>query len=459
MADDTLQAATDSGRGPDDRLLAQIATAVESRNRAALLALTGDLRAPDLADVLIALEPELRSALIDIIGPDFDFEALSELPASIRTELTDGMSNELIAQAVTELDSDDAAYLLDGLEAQDQEEVLAQLTTSDRAAVERNLEYPEESAGRVMQAELVAVPPFWTVGRVIDHMRETAELPETFAEIFVVDPGFHVLGTVDLSRLLRSKRDVGIEAIMDTDRHELPADADFEDVKRQFQRYDLISAAVVDENKRLVGVVTVDDVVEMIREDAEKDIKRMAGVGADEAVVDNVRSVFPQRFTWLLVNLFTALLASLVIKRFDQVIEQMVALAVLMPIVASMGGNAGNQTMTVAVRALATRELTARNMMRFAGREIIVALLNGLAFALIVGVVAYFWFGTAMLGVVISLALVLNLSAAAVAGVSIPIVLDRLDYDPAISSTVLVTTVTDVVGFLAFLGLASLLLM
>ncbi|MDZ4842406.1 MAG: magnesium transporter [Hyphomicrobium aestuarii] len=459
MADDALQAATDSGRGPDDRLLAKIATAVESRNRASLLALTGDLRAPDLADVLIALEPELRSALIDISGPDFDFEALSELPASIRTELTDSMSNELIAQAVTELDSDDAAYLLDGLEAQDQEEVLAQLTTSDRAAVERNLEYPEESAGRVMQAELVAVPPFWTVGRVIDHMRETAELPETFAEIFVVDPGFHVLGTVDLSRLLRSKREVGIEAIMDTDRHELPADADFEDVKRQFQRYDLISAAVVDENKRLVGVVTVDDVVEMIREDAEKDIKRMAGVGADEAVVDNVRSVFPQRFTWLLVNLFTALLASLVIKRFDQVIEQMVALAVLMPIVASMGGNAGNQTMTVAVRALATRELTARNMMRFAGREIIVALLNGLAFALIVGVVAYFWFGTAMLGVVISLALVLNLSAAAVAGVSIPIVLDRLDYDPAISSTVLVTTVTDVVGFLAFLGLASLLLM
>jgi magnesium transporter len=310
-----------------------------------------------------------------------------------------------------------------------------------------------------MQADLVAVPPFWTVGRVIDHMRETAELPETFAEIFVVDPAFRVLGTVDLSRLLRSRREVGIEAIMDTDRHELPADADLEDVKRQFQRYDLISAAVVDENQRLVGVVTVDDGVEMITEDAEKDIKRLAGVGADEALVDRVRTVMPVRFVWLFVNLLTAFLASAVIKRFDTVIEQMVALAVLMPIVASMGGNAGNQTMTVAVRALATRELNARNMARFASREVAVGLLNGASFALIVGIVSYLWFGTAMLGVVIALALVINLMAAAVAGVVIPIALDRLDYDPAVSSTVLVTTVTDVVGFLAFLGLASLLLM
>jgi magnesium transporter len=447
------------GRDPATDLLEAVATAVDARDRDALIGLVAELRAPDLADIVVGLSPDQRTAFIETLGAAFDFEALSELPASIRDELAEALPNALLATAVGEMESDDAAYLLDGLEPVDQEEVLSQLTTTDRAAVERNLDYPEETAGRVMQADLVAVPPFWTVGRVIDHMRETAELPETFAEIFVVDPAFRVLGTVDLSRLLRSRREVGIEAIMDTDRHELPADADLEDVKRQFQRYDLISAAVVDENQRLVGVVTVDDVVEMITEDAEKDIKRLAGVGADEALVDSVRTVMPVRFVWLFVNLLTAFLASAVIKRFDTVIEQMVALAVLMPIVASMGGNAGNQTMTVAVRALATRELNARNMARFASREVAVGLLNGASFALIVGIVSYLWFGTAMLGVVIALALVINLMAAAVAGVVIPIALDRLDYDPAVSSTVLVTTVTDVVGFLAFLGLASLLLM
>lgn len=456
---DREAAAAETGRDPETQLLFAFATAIAERDRAGLLALSEPLRSPDLADVIVGLEPNQRIALIELLGADFDFEALSELPASIRDELTEALPNELIARAVTELDSDDAAYLLDGLEPQDQEDVLAQLTTSDRAAVERNLDYPEETAGRVMQAELVAVPPFWTVGRVIDHMRETAELPETFAEIFVVDPAFRVLGTVDLSRLLRSKRDVAIENIMDTDRHELPADADLEDVKRQFQRYDLISAAVVDENKRLVGVVTVDDVVEMIQEDAEKDIRRMAGVGAEEAVVDSIRTVMPVRFVWLFVNLLTAMLASMVIKRFDNVIEQMVALAVLMPIVASMGGNAGNQTMTVAVRAIATRELNPRNLVKFASREIAVGLLNGGAFALIVGLVSYLWFGTAMLGVVISMALIINLMAAAIAGVAIPVLLDRLDFDPAISSTVFVTTVTDVVGFLSFLGLASVFLL
>lgn len=460
--------AADSGRdrsedmppdGVPAELLAAVQAAIEVRDRDQLTALVADLRAPDLADVLLALPADQRAAMIEITGNSFDFEALSELPASVRDELAEALSNEILAQAITELDSDDAAYLLDGLEAQDQADVLSQLGSADRAAVERNLDYPEDSAGRVMQAELVAVPPFWTVGRVIDHMRETADLPETFAEIFVVDPAFRVLGTVDLSRLLRSKRDVGIDAIMDTDRHELPADADFEDVKRQFQRYDLISAAVVDENKRLVGVVTVDDVVEMIQEDAEKDIKRLAGVGAEEAVVDPVRVVTPPRFVWLFVNLLTAILASAVIKRFDAAIEQMVALAVLMPIVASMGGNAGTQTMTVAVRAIASRELNARNIWTFAAREFAVALLNGLAFALIVGLVAYIWFGTAMLGVVIGLALIINLVAAALSGVAIPWLLERAGQDPAISSTIFVTTVTDVIGFLSFLGLATLLLL
>jgi magnesium transporter len=443
-----MPVATPAG-GPDPHMMAAIAAALAVRKASDLKAIADPLLPPDLADILTALQPDDRVAFIELLGADFDFEALSELPAAIRDQLTEALPNDLLARAVTELDTDDAAYLIENLEPGDQADVLAQVSTSDRAAIERNLDYPGDSAGRLMQADVVTVAPFWSVGQVIDHMRETPDLPETFAEIFVVDPGFRVLGTVDLSRLLRTKR---------ADRHELQAGADHGEVAREFQRYDLISAPVVDENKRLVGVVTVDDVVEMIQEDAERDIKRMAGVGAEETLRDSVRAITPTRFAWLFVNLITAILASMVIKRFDTVIEQMVALAVLMPIVASMGGNAGTQTMTVAVRSLATRELNASNMATFAVREVAVALINGLAFAVIVAVMAYLWFGSAMLGYVFAAAMVINLLAAAIAGIAIPLALDHFDYDPAVSSTVFVTTVTDIVGFFSFLGLAALML-
>jgi magnesium transporter len=301
----------------------------------------------------------------------------------------------------------------------------------------------------------VAVPPFWTVGQVIDFARDTEGLPETFSEIFVVDPGFHLLGSVDISRLLRTKRNVPVEKIMETDRHIVLATADQEEVARQFERYGLMAAPVVDKNERLVGVVTVDDVVEVIEQEADEDAKLLAGVG-DERLSDSVREIAPPRFSWLFVNLFTAILASAVISLFDATIESMVALAVLMPIVASMGGNAGTQTMTVAVRALATKELNPANIVRVVLRETAVGLINGLAFALIMALIAVAWFGTEQLGLVIGAAMVVNLLAAALAGIFIPLVLDRMGFDPAVASTVFVTTVTDVVGFFSFLGLATL---
>jgi magnesium transporter len=459
MADPSSQTAVaDKRHGLQSPVLTSIHKALASGSRSDVLALVEPLRTPDLADIITALEPDDRVALIELLGADFDYEALSELPEQVRDQLTEALPNEFLARAVTALDTDDAAYLIESLEPDDQEDVLAQVPTGDRAAVERNLDYPEETAGRLMQADLVTVAPFWKVGAVIDYMRETPDLPDSFSEIFVVDPAYRVLGTVDLSRLLRTRRDEAVSSIMDTDRHEVSATLDQGDVARQFQRYDLMSAAVVDANKRLVGVVTVDDVVEVIQEDAEKDIKRLAGVGVDENLTDSVRIVTPTRFGWLLVNLFTAILASLVIKRFDTVIEQMVALAVLMPIVASMGGNAGTQTMTVAVRALATRELIASNVVTFAAREIAVAMINGMAFAIIVGFVARHWFGSPALGLVFAAAMVINLIAAAIAGITIPLALDRLGFDPAVASTVFVTTVTDVVGFFSFLGLASVML-
>jgi magnesium transporter len=306
-----------------------------------------------------------------------------------------------------------------------------------------------------MQADFVAVAPFWSVGQVIDYMRETDDLPETFSEIFVVDPTFRVLGSVDLARLLRTKRAVPVSEIMDTERHAVIATSDQEEVARQFKRYDLMSAPVVDENQRLVGVVTVDDVVEVIQDEAEEDMKALAGVG-DESLTDSVFWTVRSRVPWLIVNLGTAILASLVIQQFDATIEQMVALAVLMPIVASLGGNAGTQTMTVTVRALATEKIGAVNAPRIVTREALVGLVNGLVMSLIMAAVVFLWFGSGVLGGVIAAAMVINLLAAGLAGILIPLAMDWLDLDPAPASGVFVTMVTDVVGFLAFLGLAAL---
>jgi magnesium transporter len=448
-------AAHEAGSAPTSELLHAVSEALEAHDKDKVRNLLSDVQGPDLADLIELLGPEERVALIQALGADFDFEVLTEVDEKVRDQISEALPNDVLAKAVTELDSDDAAYLIGGLEAHDQKEILDQVSQGDRAAVQRNLHYPEETAGRLMQADFVAVPPFWTVGQVIDFARDAADLPETFSEIFVVDPGFHLLGSVDISRLLRSKRDIKIDKIMDADRHQVLATADQEVVARQFERYGLMSAPVVDKNERLVGVVTVDDVVEVIEQEADEDAKLLAGVG-DERLSDSVRQITPPRFSWLLVNLATAILASAVISLFDGTIQSMVALAVLMPIVASMGGNAGTQTMTVAVRALATKELTPTNVVRVVIRETAVGLINGFAFALIIAVIAIAWFGTNRLGLVIGTAMIVNLLAAALAGIFIPLGLNRMGFDPAVASTVFVTTVTDVVGFFSFLGLASL---
>lgn len=450
--------AHEPGMPPTAELVRAVTDALDENNNHKVRTLVAEVHGPDLADLIELLGPQERVGLISTLGADFDYEVLTEVDEKVRDQISEALPKDVLAKGVTDLDSDDAAYLIGGLTESDQKAILDQLPQGERAALQRNLLYPEETAGRLMQADFVTVAPFWTVGQVIDFMRETEDLPETFSEIFVVDPGFHLLGSVELSRLLRTKRQVTIEKIMHTDRHLVLATTDQEEVAREFERYGLMAAPVVDKNERLVGVITVDDVVEVIEQEADEDAKLLAGVG-DERLSDSVRQIAPPRFAWLLVNLLTAIMAAAVIKFFDATIEHMVALAVLMPVVASMGGNAGTQTMTVTVRALAMRELGPANIARVIVRETAVGLINGFLFAMLLAIVAYFWFGTDQLGPVIAVAMVVNLLAAALAGIIIPLTLEKMGFDPAVASTVFVTTVTDVVGFFSFLGLATLWLM
>jgi magnesium transporter len=429
--------------------------ALETEDRTLARELTIDLHEADLADLLQVLRQDDRAALIGALGEDFKAAALPELDEAVRDQVLEEMPPEQVAEALQELDSDEAVYLLEDLDRKDREDILSKLPYFERIALQRSLEYPEDSAGRIMQTDLIAVPPFWSVGQTIDYMREADDLPERFYEVFVVDPAYHLIGCVALNKILRSKRPTEMETIVDEEMHPIPVSVDQEEVARLFERYNLNSAPVIDKDDRLVGVITADDIVEVVQEEASEDILAMGGVGG-ESVVDSVWETTRLRFTWLVANLLTAIAASIVISFFEATIEQMVALAVLMPIVASMGGNAGTQTMTVAVRALATQDLGPANAMRIVGRECAVGLLNGVLFAVIMALIAYFWFGSDGLGLVIGVAMVVNLFAAALAGILIPLGLDALDLDPAIASGVFVTTVTDVVGFFAFLGLAAL---
>ena len=455
---DTTTVRQDYEAGVDTALVRLVSDALGALDYERVRKYVADLRAPDLADLIEHLAAKERISFVQALGPEIDYAFFSELDEAVRDQLSDELPNDFLARAVTELESDNAAYVLENLEPGDRQEVLDQLNNTDRSALLRNLEYPDETAGRIMQSDFVTVAPFWNVGQVIDYMRDAEDLPYTFSAIYVVDPTYRVLGSLELSRLLRSQRAVNVEDIMSSETQTVLATEDQEDVARQFERYDLISAAVVDENQRLVGVVTVDDVVEVIKEEADEDIRLLGGVG-DESVFDNVFQTTKSRFIWLLVNLGTAILASSVIKLFDASIEQMVALAVLMPIVASMGGNAGTQTMTVAVRAIATRELGPVNAARVVLRETSVGLINGALFAVILGLITLFWFGSGALGAVIAAAMIFNHLAAALAGILIPLSLDRLGYDPAIASSVFVTTVTDIIGFFCFLGLATIWLL
>jgi magnesium transporter len=434
----------------------EIARAIEAKDAPLLRAVVAELHEADLGDLVAALRTEDRVSLVELTGADFDFSALNEVDDTVREEILEELEPETVAEGVRELESDDAVELLEGLDEEDKEEILEKLPPSERDVLERSLDYPENSAGRRMQTEYIAVPPGWTVGQAIDYMREAPDLPGRFYEIYAVDGARHWQGALPLDLLLRSRRPVPLTDLIDRERRRVTVTDDLEEVARLFGKYNLVAAPVVDDEDRLVGVITVDDVVDVIEEEADEEIKALGGITSDEQLSDSVLTIARGRFNWLLVNLATAFLASSVLGLFEGQLEKMVALAVLAPIVASQGGNAATQTMTVAVRALATRELGTSNALRVIMRESLVGLVNGVAFAVITGIAAVAWFKIPGLGVVIGLAIICNLVAGALGGILIPMLLERMKADPAVASGTFVTTVTDVVGFFSFLGIATM---
>lgn len=420
--------------------------------------LVGDLHEADLGALLELLSHEARPRLVELMGADFDFTALMEVGEATREDILEELQVETLIEGVRDLESDDAVAILEGLEPKEQAEVLDALPAQERIVLRRSLDYPEDSAGRLMQTTFVAAPPFWTAGRVLDFFRECGEenLPENFFEVFVVDPGYRLLGTVFLDALVRARPSVRLDEIMQEDRRRVNATEDGAEAARLFERYNLVSVPVVDESERLVGVLTIDDIVDVIQEQASDEILALGGVNPEEELTDNFWWIARSRFTWLSVNMLTAFITSSVLKHFQLQLEQMVALAVLGPIVAGQGGNSATQTMTVAVRALATRELTRANAMRIIFRELAIGAVNGAAFGLVTGVVAANWFHNVGIGPVIAMAMFTNLVAGALGGIVVPLAFDKLKFDPAVASGPFVTTITDVVGYGAFLTIASM---
>lgn len=440
----------------DSERLGAVLDAIEVGDGAEVTHLLGPLHPADIADILEQLSPVDRITLVALMGAALDAEVLSELDEGIREEVVGALPDARVAEAVAELDTDDVVDFLENLEDDTQAEaILEALDDADRVAVETALSYPEYSAGRLMQREVVMAPEHWQVGDAIDHLRASEDLPDDFYHIILVDPRLRPTGYVTLGKLLGAARVRPLSELTEDSFRTFAITDEEAEVAYAFNQYHLISAPVVDAQERLVGVITIDDAMAVLDEEAEEDILRLAGVDAEGSLADRVAATVRRRFPWLFVNLVTAVLASLVIAQFEEVITQVVALAVLMPIVASMGGNAGTQTLTVAVRALATRDLTTANVWRVIRREILVGAVNGLAFAVIMGIVGLVWFGSPMIGVVIAVAMVVNMVVAGLAGVAVPVVLERLNIDPALASGAFVTTVTDVVGFFAFLGLAA----
>lgn len=443
----------------DRKVIAAILFAVDTDDRAQLVDLMEPLHAADIADLLEQINAYDRRRLIRLYDKEFDGEILSELGDSVREEVIALLNPEVLADAVRELDSDDVVDLVEYLEDEQQEVILDALEDSDRVAVEQALSFPEESAGRLMQREVVAVPDFWNVGQAIDYMRERDGLPEQFYHVILTDPRFKPVAHVTLGKLMASPRNILLTDIVEPGFRTFNAGVDEGDVAYAFNQYHLISAPVVDDDDRLVGVITIDDAMIVLDEEHGEDILRLAGVSEESSLSDRVIDTTKRRFPWLAVNLVTAIMASLVIAQFEATIAQFVALAVLMPIVASMGGNAGTQSLTVAVRSIATKDLTGANVWRVIRRECAVGLINGLIFAVVMGVVGVLWFGSPALGYVIGIAMVINLVVAGLAGTVVPVVLDRVGVDPALASGAFVTTVTDIVGFFAFLGLAGVILL
>ena len=413
-----------------------------------------DLHEADVANLIENLNPNTRIKLIELEAFNINPEIFVELNESIQSEVLQLLSIDSIIKIIKRLESDNAIKILENLEKDTKEKVLDKLPPKDKFLLEEGLSYPEDSAARIMQREFTAVPSNWTVGQTIDYLREDKDLPEEFLEIFIVDNDFKPIGTVPSSRVLRTSRDLKMNSIMIEMPVLISANMDKEEVGHTFENYNLVSAGVVNKNNKLVGMITADDVVTVVQEEAEEDVLRLAGVG-DEEITDSVMLKTKRRFNWLLLNLFTALLATWVISNFGASIEQMVALAFLMPIVASMGGNAGMQTLAVTIRAIATKELSKSNFNRVVAKEFLIGILNGIIFAIITAVIVQLWFKQLNLSLLISVSMILNMIVAGLFGILVPVSLKKMNIDPALASSVFVTTITDVIGFLSFLGLGS----
>ncbi len=445
----------------DPGFIYRVTAAVRGDLKDQVRAMVGELHYADMANLLERLNVADRRGVVDIMRDGFNPDVLPELSADVRDEVIDVLGFEDIALALRELDSDDAVYLAGKLEPDERAKVLARLPADNRALIEQGLAYGEHSAGRLMQREMVAVPNYWNVGETIDYLRSGRRTPEKFYVVFVVDPRHRPQGVVELHRILKAKRIERINDLVDPEIEVIPTDMDREEVAFLFRQRNLTAAPVVDKSGRLIGQITIDDVVDVIDEEASEDILKMAGVRSteDSSLYRSIMTTAHSRFIWLMINLGTAFLASSVIGLFEDSIAKLSALAVLMPICASMGGNAGTQTLATVIRSLATRELNASNVFRVMWKEAFIGSINGLLFAAITGAFAYFWFDDILLGIVIGVAMITNMIAAGIAGMAIPLVLDKFGADPADSAVVFLTTVTDCVGFFTFLGLATWILL
>ena len=442
----------------DSYLIDTVLTYIDDQDKQSLITLLNEYHPADIADLFEQINPNSRSALMELWGKEMDGEVFAEMDEGLSGELIEEMSDEVVSLVLKDLETDDVVDLLEDLEKDEQNRLIDVLDASGQIAVLNSLKYPEGTAGRLMARELVMAPTHWNVGQTIDNLRKSKNLPSQFYDVVVVDPMSKPIGKVTLSTLLRARRSTPLIDLVDEEFRTIPVSQSQEDVAYAFNQYNMVSAPVVDDENRLVGVITMDDAMEVLGDEADEDIKLLGGVG-DESLTDTILVTARQRFPWLGINLLTSILASIVIAQFSSTIEAIVALAVLMPIVASMGGNAGTQTLTVAVRALATKDLTSANAWRVIRREALVGLLNGLVFAIIIGLIGYYWYGFAMLGAVLAMAMILNLLMAGLAGILVPLMLDKFKMDPALGSSALVTTVTDIIGFFAFLGLASAILL
>jgi magnesium transporter len=455
MAETSVRSTSD---GLDANLVEAALDAARAGDAARLEALLDPVHPADVADLLEQLSETDRDALLAMGSAVIDGEVLSEISEAIREDVLDALPDEVVAEALRELDSDDLVDIVEDLEVEDQGRLLGAMDAADRVAVEQALAWPEYSAGRLMQRETVVAPEHWTVGETIDFLRKTPHLPDQFYHVILVDPRMTPVGYVTLGRVLSSARDVALKAITEDSFRTVSASDAEADVAYIFNQYHLISCPVVDGSGRLVGVITIDDAMTVLDEEHEEDLLRLAGVGEEASIADGIWDTVKSRLPWLAISLVTANIGALVIAQFEAVIAKIVVLAALMPVVAAMGGNAATQSLTVAVRALATRDLTGANAWRVVRRELAVGVINGGCLAAVMGLAAWGLFGAPMVGAVIGLALIITLIVAALAGVLVPLLLNRLGFDPALSSGTFVITMTDVIGFFAFLGLASVIL-